>query len=105
MLSAELNRSRRIGVEYEMTVPLVGTGSGNDVQRTLASVLTANGIRAVARSYSHELVPLGADVAVEFDTSVQGETRYEGISWNSVEIKSRILNGIDDWERIVPKML
>jgi hypothetical protein len=105
MLSATLNRTRRIGCEYEMTVPLVGTGNGSDVQRTFASVLTANGVRAVARGYSHEPVPATADVCVEYDSSVQGETRYAGITWHSVEIKTRILNGIDDWERVVPKML
>jgi hypothetical protein len=105
MLTAEINRSRRIGVEYEMTVPLVGNGSGMDVQRTLANVLTANGIRAIARGYSHELVPDGVDVAVEYDSSVVGERKWQGVTWFAVEIKTRILSGIDDWERIVPKML
>lgn len=105
MLQADINRSRRIGVEYEMTVPLVGLGTGHDVQRTLANVLTANGLRAVARGYSADPVPVDIDLAVEYDSSVQGETRYHGMAWHSIEIKSRILNGIDDWEGIVPKML
>jgi len=105
MLIAELNRTRRIGAEYEMTVPLVGTGTGADVQQTLARVLTANGIGAIARGYSHAPVPDGADVAVESDSSVEGESRYQGIVWHPVEIKTRILNGYDDWETVVPKML
>jgi hypothetical protein len=105
MLAAEINRTRRIGVEYEATVPLVGTGSGQDVQRTLAAVLTANGLRAVARGYSHDPLPPNTDLAVEYDSSVQGETRYHGVTWHAVEIKTRILNGIDDWERIVPPCL
>ncbi|HEX2973114.1 MAG TPA: amidoligase family protein [Tepidisphaeraceae bacterium] len=105
MLTAELNRTRRIGCEYEMTVPLVGTGSGRDVQETLARVLTANGIRAIARGYDHSLLPNGVDVAVEYDSSVQGESRWAGVQWYPVEIKTRILNGIDDWEQVVPKML
>ena len=105
MLVAELNPLRRIGAEFEMCVPLVGRGNGNDVQQTLADVLTANGIRAVARSYQHTPVPDGVDVAVEHDGTVRGESRYLGIAWHSVEVKTRILEGVDDWERIVPAML
>ena len=105
MLTAHLNRTRRIGCEYEMTIPLVGTGCGLDVQRTLANVLTANGLRSIPRGYSHDPLPTGVDLAFEYDSSVQGETRYAGVSWHAVEIKTRILSGIDDWERTVPKML
>ena len=105
MLAADLNRSRCIGAEFEMTLPLVGTGSGADVQRTLAEVLSANGLPAVYRGYSQSPLPPGADLAVEYDSSVQGETEYRGISWHSVELKTRILNGYDDWERIVPRAL
>lgn len=43
MLTAELNRTRKIGVEYEMTLPLVGTGCGNDVQQVIARVLCHGG--------------------------------------------------------------
>jgi len=88
-----------------MTVPLVGAGSGTDVQRTLASVLTANGIRAIAREYSHAPVPPGIDLAVEYDGSVVGESKWAGIQWFPVELKTRVLNGIDDWEAICPKTL
>lgn len=105
MLTATLNRTRKIGAEYEMTVPLVGTGSGRDVQESLARVLTANGIRAIARGYDHSLLPPGIDIAVEYDSSVRGESHYSGIQWFPVEVKTRILNGYDDWEAIVPKML
>ena len=105
MLTAQLNRTRRIGAEYEMTIPLVGRGSGSDVQHVLAGVLTANGVRAVARGYDHSLLPPGVDVAVEYDSSVQGESRYAGITWLPIEVKTRVLNGIDDWERVVPATL
>jgi len=44
MLVAELNRSRKLGVEYEMTFPLVGSGNGRDVQQTLARVLSARAV-------------------------------------------------------------
>ena len=81
MLTAELNKTRRIGCEYEMTIPLIGTGSGHDVQQTLANVLTANGIRAIARPYDHTLLPRNTDVAVEYDSSVRGESQYAGITW------------------------
>ncbi len=105
MLTAELNMHRRMGAEFEMAVPLVGSGSGADIQRTLAEVLTANGIRAIHRGYSHAAVPSGTDVAVEFDSSVRGESRWQGIRWYPVEIKTRILNGVTDWEAIVPRTL
>jgi hypothetical protein len=104
MLAATINNRRRIGCEFEMTIPRVGTGGGRDVQETLAQVLSANGVPAVARPYSHQPIHR-ADVAVEYDQSVRGESRYEGIAWYSVEIKTRPLVGIDDWERIVPKAL
>ena len=106
MLTADLNRlGRRIGAEFEMTVPRVGNGGGADIQRTLAEVLTANRLPAVSRGYSHDPLPPGTDFAVEFDSSVQGETQYAGISWFPIEIKTRVLSGYDDWERLVPKML
>jgi len=105
LLSASLNQNRTIGAEYEMTVPLVGTGDGSDIQQTLAQVLSANGVHAVARPYSHAPVPHNADVAVEYDGSVQGESRYAGIRWFPVEIKTRILHGINEWEQVVPPML
>ena len=105
MLYAELNRTRRIGAEFEFTIPRIGSGSGTDVQRSIAECLSANGVRAIARSYQSTPVPVGCDVAVEYDGSVRGESRYSGIHWHSIEVKSRILNGIDDWERVIPQTL
>ena len=46
-----------------------------------------------------------SDVAVEYDSSVQGESRWQGVHWFPVEIKTRILDGLDDWEAIIPKTL
>ena len=106
MLSAELNRnSRRLGCEFEVAVPQVGGGQSDDVRKVIAQVLSANNVPAVSRGYSHRPVPDAADVCVEYDSSVRGESRYRGISWVSVEVKTRILNGMDDWERVVPPML
>ena len=105
MLTADLNHARRIGCEFEMTVPLVGSGGGTEVQETIARVLNSNGLRAMARGYSHEPIPAGQDFAVEYDSSVSGESRFDGINWHSVELKTRILNGIADWQELVPKAL
>lgn len=105
MLIAELNPYRRMGAEFEMTVPRLGSGNGSDVQRTLAQVLSANGVAAIARGYQHTPVPEGMDVAVESDASIRGESRYRGVAWHSVEVKTRILGGVEDWERVVPPML
>ena len=105
MRHSELNYGRQMGCEMEMTVPLVGRGSGHDVQETLASVLSANGLRAIARGYSTDLLPPNVDLAVEHDASIGGENRYRGISWFPIEIKTRVLGGTTDWEAVVPRML
>ena len=105
MLIAELNRTRRIGIEAEMTLPIVGRGENSDVQEVLAEVLGRNGITAIYRPYSSSNVSAGADVAVEYDSSITGENRYSGIKWVQIEVKTRILQGMNDWEAIVPKML
>lgn len=105
MRHSELNYSRQMGCEMEMTMPLVGTGNGRDVQETLANVLSANGLRAIARGYSNDLLPPNIDIGVEHDASVGGENRYRGITWHSIEVKTRILQGVTDWEAIVPRML
>ena len=96
---------RTMGAEFECTVPLVGTGSTLDVQRQIASILSANGIRAGFRGYSHSPVPANMDVLVETDGSVQGENRFAGITWIPLEIKTRIMQGMADYQRIVPKTL
>ena len=107
MLEASLERAgqRRIGVEHEMAVPLVGSGTGADVQRTIAQVLSANELCAVYRGYSHQPLSQGVDLAVECDSSVRGQSEWQGVTWYPIEMKTRILTGIDEWERIVPKAL
>ena len=105
MLTADLSRTRRLGVEFEFAIPQIGTGEASDVRRILADILNQNGVSAVARQYSHGLLPPGRDVAIEYDASVRGESRYRGIRWQNIELKTRILNGIEDWEQVVPKAL
>lgn len=105
MLISELNHNRRLGVEFEFAIPQIGSSDGSDVRRVLADILTSNGVTAISRSYSQRPVPPGCYVVIEYDSSVTGESRYSGIRWNSVELKTRILFGIEDWEAIVPKAL
>ncbi|MCX5658339.1 MAG: hypothetical protein NTW19_01285 [Planctomycetota bacterium] len=88
-----------------MTFPLIGTGGTEDVQRAVAQALTSNGLPSVVRGHSSSLIPPGYDLAIEVDASVRGERRYEGIAWFPIEVKTRILNGVTDWEAIVPKTL
>ena len=104
-LNAELNRNRRLGVEHELTMPRMGNSSGTDVQNTLAEILTANGLPAIARGYSNQSIPSGFSLAVEFDSSIRYHTEWLNVPYAAIELKTRILNGIDDWERIVPKAL
>lgn len=105
MLVAELNRNRRIGVEYEFAIPLVGSGDRLAVQQLIARVLTENGLPALARGYSHDPIPPQFALAVEYDSSVQGESVFNGITWMAIELKTRPLTGYDQWEQIIPKAL
>ncbi len=105
MLIAELNKTRRIGCEFEMTCPLIGRGNGSDVQEVIAEVLGRNGITAIFRPYDNSPLSQGVDVGVEYDSSIRGEQRFQGIQWFSIEIKTRVLEGINDWETVIPKTL
>ena len=104
MLAATLT-NRKLGCEFEFAMPIVGGGSGHDVQRVLADVLTANDLTACSRAYCHDPLPPQCDLAVEYDSSVRGMDDMPGIAWASIELKTRILEGMEDWERIVPKAL
>lgn len=104
LLQATLG-TRTLGCEYELAVPIIGAGGGQDVQETIANILNQNGIRACSRSYSHSPVPPNCDIVVEQDGSIVGEQRYQGVRWAQVEVKTRILNGMADWEQVVPKTL
>lgn len=105
MLSADLNRQRKLGCEYEFSIPIVGQGESHGAQQTIAQVLSANGLPAIARGYSHYPITPPYVLAVENDSSVMGENRYHGVSYAPIELKTKILSGINDWEAIVPKAL
>ncbi len=104
MLEAMLS-GRTLGCEWELAVPIIGAGGGNDVQETISNILNHNGIRSCSRGYSHAAVPSNCDIVVESDGSIQGEQRYQGVRWAQVEVKTRILQGMGDWESIVPRTL
>ena len=105
MLTAGLNTARRLGCEFEMAVPLNGKGDGKDVQDKLARILTANGLRAISRPYSNKKLKDGIDLAIENDCSIHGESHYTSMTYVPIEAKTRILNGMDDLEKIVPDTL
>ena len=104
-LNAIINRTRRLGVEHELTMPRMGNSSGTDVQNTLAEILTANGLPAIARGYSNQPIPNGYDLAVEFDSSIRNHTEWQNVPYAAIELKSKILNGLGEWERVIPKAL
>ena len=104
-LVSTLNRTRKIGSEFEGFIIITGSGDAHSAQESLAQALAANGIRAIARGYSHDPLPLGVMAAVEYDSSIVPEQRYQGIRWAQIEVKTAKLNGLDEWEQVVPPML
>lgn len=106
-LIAELNTIRRLGVEIECTIPIIGGGGQVEVQKRIAEILTANNLRAVSRGYSRSAIPANTDIVVEYDTSIDGSStsKYRGIVWSKIECKTRILEGFNDYLEIVPKTL
>jgi hypothetical protein len=104
-LVSTLNKTRTIGAEFEGYLILTGSGDARSAQESIADALTANGIRAVARGYSHDPLPPGVQIAVEYDSSIVPEQRYRGIRWAQLEVKTCKLEGIDHWEAVVPPTL
>jgi hypothetical protein len=91
-----INVNRRIGIEIEFVAPIIGRGTNLDVQRLIAEVMTNNGIRACARGYTSEPLPRGYQLAVEHDTSLQDESRYRGLAWSRLEVKTAPMT----WEEV-----
>lgn len=100
---AELS-DRLIGVEIEVAVPIVGTGATSDVQTLMARILKNHGIPSHVRPYNRTPIPQGCDLAIECDSSIQGEQRYAGMSWSQIEIKTRPMN-YADLQRVLPPAL
>lgn len=104
-LVSSLNRTRKIGAEFEGYIILTGSGDARSAQESLAHALSQNGIPAIARGYSPDPLPPGVKAAVEYDSSITPESRYRGIRWAQIEVKTCKLDGIDEWEAVVPPML
>lgn len=95
---------RLLGVEIECVIPIVGRGENLDVQNLLAEVLSNQGIRAAARQYSHAPVPPGCKLAVEHDSSLRDESRYAGLRWSKIEVKTTPMT-YRELERVLPAAL
>jgi hypothetical protein len=96
--------TRSLGVEVEAVCAFLGLGGNSEVQQSLAELFRANGISATARGYSH--APVTTDLCVETDSSLHFEDcPYEGVRVASLEVKTRILDGVADFSRVVPKAL
>jgi len=95
---------RLIGVEIECVVPIIGRGDNLDVQTLLAEVLTNQGIRSVARAYSHQPIPADCKLAVEHDASLRDESRFAGLRWSKIEVKTAPMT-FRELERILPQAL
>lgn len=104
-LVSSLNRTRKIGAEFEGCLILTNGSDTRAAQESLAHALSQNGIPAVARGYSHDPLPPGIKAAVEYDSSIVPEQRYRGIRWAQIEVKTSKLDGVDEWEAVVPPML
>lgn len=106
MLLAELNKTRKIGIEIEAVLPDTSGAERHQVQQRLAEIFSANGLPSVARQYSHEPVPAGKVLCVEYDSSLVGHSEgWNGITFHQLEIKTKPLAGLDEFSAVVPKMV
>ncbi|MHC4093385.1 MAG: amidoligase family protein [Planctomycetota bacterium] len=95
---------RRIGIEIEVVLPIIGSGDNADVQRLLAEVLTNQGIRSVSRGYTQRAVPNGCKLAIEHDMSLQDESKYAGLRWSKIEVKTMPMTW-QEVEEVLPQAM
>ena len=103
-MESEINVNRKIGIEIEFVAPIIGRGSNHDVQELLAQVLTNHGIQSCSRGYTQRPLPHGYQLAVEHDASLHDESKYRGLSWSKLEVKTAPLCW-DEVERVLPEAL
>ena len=103
-MEATINQQRKMGIEIECVLPIIGRGSNEDVQSLLAQVLTNHGVRACSRGYTHRSLPQDCQLAIEHDTSIRDESRYRGLSWSKIEVKTAPMLW-EEVERILPQAL
>lgn len=95
---------RGLGIEIESVVGYLGMGGNHEIQQSLADLFRANGLSAGARGYSHAEVT--TDLCVETDSSLSfADCPYQGVRAASLEVKTRILNGVADFSNVIPKAL
>jgi hypothetical protein len=75
------------------------------VQQELARLLSSNGIPSIARGYSLAPVPRHVTCCVEYDDSVVQATDFFGIAHANLEIKTKKLDGLVEYDRVVPRLL
>lgn len=103
-MESEINLNRKIGIEIECVVPIIGRGSNQDVQELLAQVLTNQGIRSCSRCYTPEPLPANCQLAVEHDGSLEPESKYSGLSWSKIEVKTSPMTW-HEVEQVLPPAL
>ena len=103
-MESEINHNRKIGIEIEFVAPIIGRGTNRDVQELLAQVLSNDGIRSCSRGYTQQPLPPGCQLAVEHDASLHDESRYRGLSWSKIEVKTAPMLW-DEVERVLPEAL
>jgi len=103
-MQAAVNPTRRIGIEIEVVVPIIGVGENRDVQRLIAEVLTNQGIQSLSRGYTRQPVPSGSKFAIEHDVSLRDESKYAGLRWSKIEAKTAPMTW-EEIERALPPAL
>lgn len=103
-MESGINFHRKIGIEIEFVAPIVGRGTNQDVQALLAQVLTNQGIQSCARGYTPRPLPPHCQLAVEHDTSLRDESRYRGLAWSKLEVKTAPMLW-DEVEQVLPRAL
>lgn len=103
-MEATINRQRKMGIEIECVLPIIGRGSNEDVQSLLAQVLSNHGVQACSRGYTHRSLPADCRLAIEHDTSIRDESRYRGLTWSKIEAKTAPMLW-EEVERIMPQAL
>jgi len=103
-VESEINSNRKIGIEIEFVAPIIGTGTNRDVQELIAQVLRNHGIPSCSRGYTPQPLPPGCQLAVEHDASLHDESKYRGLSWSKLEVKTSPMLW-DEVERVLPQAL
>ena len=93
-MEATIDRQRKMGIEIECVLPIIGRGGNENVQSLLAQVLSDHGVRACSRTCTHRSLPRDCRLAIEHDTFIRDEIRYRGLSWSKIEVKT-VPTGID----------